>query len=260
MSAYSVPRPGREVEMAFSEIKSPLQFWLLPDHDLGAHRHATIEIGDVGIDQAETAGGDLGADRIRPVGAVNAIDRGAEIHRARAERIARATGHEARQIGLAFDHFRRRHPVRPLSLAGNTQQSLPLESVTADADSVTKRTAARLDQIEMPFSGRNDDGARWLGGAEIHHLFLPLRIEFVAVVGDQAGLVALVGLLRKTVRGRKHQTGCGDCRADQVTHFYHFKPLPSLGRLKTASVYQGRFPIKSQGQDDGKAWFRSKRL
>jgi len=46
-------------------------------------------------------------------GAVNPVQRLAEIECAGAERIAFAAGHEARQIGLALDHFRRRIPIRP---------------------------------------------------------------------------------------------------------------------------------------------------
>ena len=42
-----------------------LQFRLLPDDHLGADRDALVEVGDVGIDQPEAAGGHGGADRIR---------------------------------------------------------------------------------------------------------------------------------------------------------------------------------------------------
>ena len=35
---------------------SQLQFWLLPDDDLGADRNALVKVGDVGIDQPEAAG------------------------------------------------------------------------------------------------------------------------------------------------------------------------------------------------------------
>src|SRR6185437_15120241 len=68
------------------------------DHP-GADVDAGIEIGDVLIGEADAAGRDMRADRLRRVGAVNAIDGAAEIHRARAERVAGAAGHVARQIG-----------------------------------------------------------------------------------------------------------------------------------------------------------------
>src|SRR6476619_1962148 len=88
-------------------------FRTLPDDHLGAHRNAVVEIGDIRVGQPETARRHRGADGLRLVGAVNAIDRGAEIHRAGAERIARPAGHPARQIRLALDHFVRWGPVRP---------------------------------------------------------------------------------------------------------------------------------------------------
>src|SRR5215470_9126672 len=94
-TASPISRPPRNVRIIFlsQELlgndqakRKPalLQLGLLPDDDLGANRHAVIEIGDVAVDEAEAAGGDGGADRVRTVGAVDAIHRGAEIHRARA--------------------------------------------------------------------------------------------------------------------------------------------------------------------------------
>ncbi len=70
-------------------------------HDLGADIDPAEQIGDVLIGQADAARRDELADRRGIVGAVDAVLAGAEIHRARAERVARAAGHEARQIGLA---------------------------------------------------------------------------------------------------------------------------------------------------------------
>ena len=43
------------------------------------------------------------------IGTVDAVQRVAKIKSPRAERIARTTGHEARQVGLALDHLRRRN-------------------------------------------------------------------------------------------------------------------------------------------------------
>src|SRR6516165_10119422 len=98
-----------------------LQFRLLPHDHLGPHRHAIVEVGHVGIDQPETAGRYLGPDRIRPVGAVDAVDGGAEIHGARAEWITGSARHEAWQIRLALDHLRWRHPVGPFRLARDVE-------------------------------------------------------------------------------------------------------------------------------------------
>src|SRR5712672_2040262 len=156
-TASPIRRPPRNVRMIlsfnncnkmdWSWTQSPrLQFRLLPHDNLGADRNTLIEVGHVGVDQPETAGRDGGADRIRPIGAVDTIDGGAEVKRAGAERISGAAGHEARQIGLARDHLRRRCPVRPLRLARDVQQSLPLESFAADADAIAQRAAVALDQ------------------------------------------------------------------------------------------------------------------
>ena len=39
---------------------------LLPDDDLGADRNALVKVGNVGVDQPETAGRNRGADGVRP--------------------------------------------------------------------------------------------------------------------------------------------------------------------------------------------------
>src|SRR5436305_1257322 len=114
-TASPIRRPPRKVRMMYLSLKclrkwtgreaARLQFGFLPDNHLGADGHALIEVGDIGVDQPETARRDGGADRVGPVGAVDAVDGGAEIHRAGAERVAGTAGHEARQIGLALNHF-----------------------------------------------------------------------------------------------------------------------------------------------------------
>src|SRR6266536_6641967 len=68
-------------------------------------------------------------DGLRLIGAVDAVDRVAEIKRARPELIARPPGHEPRQIRLAVDHLRRRNPIGPFRLARDAKQARPLESV-----------------------------------------------------------------------------------------------------------------------------------
>src|SRR3954467_905378 len=71
-----------------AELRS--DFRTLPDHDLGADRNALEKVAHVGIGQPEAAGRHRSADGLRLVGAVDAVDRAAEIERAGAERIARA--------------------------------------------------------------------------------------------------------------------------------------------------------------------------
>src|SRR5580700_5695070 len=82
---------------------APSQLRLLPDNDLGPDRYAIVQVRYIAVDEAEAARGHGAADGLRLVRAVNAIDRGAEIERTRTHGVAGASGHEARQIGLALD-------------------------------------------------------------------------------------------------------------------------------------------------------------
>src|SRR5437879_12875003 len=95
-TASPIRRPPRNVRIiCFSPMSGGmsrlgrwpprLQFRFLPHDDLGAHGDTVIEVGDVGIDQPEATGRDGGTDRIRTVGAVDAVDGGAEVARARTE-------------------------------------------------------------------------------------------------------------------------------------------------------------------------------
>ena len=126
---------------------------------MGADIHPVVEIGHVVVDQAEAARRHRLTDGLRRVGAVDAVDGVAEIHGAGAERIAGAASHEARQIGLARDHLRRRMPIRPFGLARDLQQALPGEAIAADADAVADGGGLVLDQIEMALRRIDDDGA-----------------------------------------------------------------------------------------------------
>src|SRR5208337_2082417 len=151
------------------------------DDDFGPDRHAIIEIADVRIDQAETAGRDGVADRLRLVGAVDAVDGLAEIHCPRAHRIARSARHEARQVGLALDHLRRRAPVRPFLLARDLLQARPLEAVAADPDAIAKGAVVRLHEVEEAPFRVDDDGARRFRGAEEHLLPLVGAAELLLI-------------------------------------------------------------------------------
>ena len=136
----------------------------------------------------------------RLVGAVDAVDRLAEIERARAHRIARAAGHEARQVGLALDHLRRRPPVGPFLLARYFEQALPLEAVAADADAVADGAVAALHEVEEALLGVDDDGAGRLVGSEEDRLRPVLRRQHLLFGRrDVAGLfedLQLLGLDR----------------------------------------------------------------
>ena len=136
-------------------------------------------------------------DRRRLVGAVNAIDGRTEIHRARAQRIARPAGHEARQIRLALDHFRRWMPVRPLGLAADLLHAGPGEAIAADADAVADRAVVAEHVIKIRVRRIDDDGAGRLLGDEIHLLPAQVRRQLV--------FTALIGLGLLIRRQRRHR-------------------------------------------------------
>src|SRR5262249_4114304 len=71
-----------------------------PQHDhLGADADPTVEVDDVLVGHAEAARRHRLADGFRLVRSMDAIERGAEIHRARTERIGAAALHVARPGG-----------------------------------------------------------------------------------------------------------------------------------------------------------------
>src|SRR5262245_32475433 len=94
----------RPKNLNIAELAPRSDFRPLADHHLGPDGNAIVEIGHVGIGQTETSGGHRAADGLRLVGAVDAVDRGAEVERAGTERIARTASHPARQIRLPLDH------------------------------------------------------------------------------------------------------------------------------------------------------------
>src|ERR1700722_890382 len=102
-------------------------------------------------------------DGQRLVGAVNAVERGPEIERPRAERIVRAARHMARQIGTAQQHLGRRRPVRPFGLAADPLDARPFEAWTPYADAVAQRLSVWLDQEQEPVRRVHDKGSCRLG-------------------------------------------------------------------------------------------------
>src|SRR6266481_7220341 len=80
-------------------------FGLVLHHHRGTDGHAAIEIGHVLIGHAEAAGGNRLSDRLRLVGAVNAIERRTEIERTGAKRIVDTALHMTRQIGTPRQHL-----------------------------------------------------------------------------------------------------------------------------------------------------------
>src|SRR5262249_2290013 len=110
------------------------------------------------------------ADGGRMVGAGDAVARAAEIHGARAERVAGTAGHETRQVRLAMDHLRRRRPIRPLGLALDRFHAGPSEAFAADADAVTHRLAAAHHQVEVGVRRVDDDRPGRLAGPVVEDL------------------------------------------------------------------------------------------
>ena len=151
-------------------------------HDLRTDVSPVIKIDHILVEQADAARGHEAADGLGRVGAVNAIDGVAKIHRARAEGIARAARHEARQIGLALDHLRGRRPVRPLGLALDRLHAGPSEAFTTHANAVPHRLAAGEYQVKVRVRRVDDDSAGRLAGTVIDNLAAQLATRLVRVI------------------------------------------------------------------------------
>src|SRR5687768_2240400 len=147
-----------------------LQAGPVPYDDFGSHSDPVVQIDHIAVYQPEAPGGDCTADRFRLIGAVDPVDRGAEIECASTHRIAGTAGHESRQVGLARDHLRRWHPVRPFCLAGNLEESSPLETLSANADSITYRSVVSLNEVQISICGIDNDRPCRLAGAVKHEL------------------------------------------------------------------------------------------
>jgi hypothetical protein len=93
-------------------------------------------------------------------------------------------GHEAGQIRLALDHFRRRMPIRPLRLAADLQKALPGKSLAADADAVADRVRWVLNEVEVPLHSIDDDDAGRLLRSVEHRTLLEIfrKISGIAVI------------------------------------------------------------------------------
>src|SRR6185312_3670423 len=133
---------------------------LVLHNDRGSDAHAAIEIDHVLIRHAEAAGRYCLSDRLRLVGAVNAVEGRTEIERTRPERVLDTAGHVAGQVGPASAHLRGRRPARPFALGADAVHAAPAEAVAPDADAVAQGRAARLHEVEPPLGGVDDNRAR----------------------------------------------------------------------------------------------------
>src|SRR5262245_37718625 len=159
---------------AHDQVRSSLRS---DHHHLGADLDPFIEIDHVLVAHADAAGRDRRSDRPGLVRAVDTIERRAEIHRAGAERILRPAFHVARQIGAALEHFGRRRPIRPFTLARNLADARPGEAGPADADAVADRGAVALDEIQEALVGIDDDGAAALVAIVVDDLLQVARMD-----------------------------------------------------------------------------------
>src|SRR5580693_825859 len=213
----------------------------LPDDHLRADRHAVVKVDHVVIDKTKAARRDGVSDRLRLVRAVNTVDGATEIHRARAERIARTAGHEPRQIGLALNHFRRRTPIRPFLLARYLLQAGPGEALAADADAIAKRPVVGLNQVKEAAFGVDNDRARRFGGAEEHLLLLVSARELLLFRRRLiAGLVNDIHLV--LARGRGSGARARESRESRAKR----KPQQQTYSNRHACSVDWRNRVKSQ--------------
>ena len=133
-------------------------------------------------------------------GAVDAVERRAEIEGARAERVLEAAAHVPRQVGTAPQHLRRRAPIRPFALHRHGLGARPGEALAPDADAVLDRLAAPEHVVEPPLRGRDHDRARRLPAVPRHDLARDrLLAEDVEEVGKRPA--------RERVRDRESRRG-----------------------------------------------------
>ena len=152
----------------------------------------------------------------------------AEIHGARAERIAGAAHGHARQIRLTRDHLGRRIPIRPLGLARDFLNAGPGETFAADADAVTHGLAVAEHEIEISVGCIDHDGARRFARRVADNLTLQARIELgvfadIGLIGRgvlRRDLLALRRLIVEECKERLGLRGAERGRGDQRTKEY----------------------------------------
>src|SRR3954451_18772949 len=98
-------------------------------NNLCSHADAAVEIDHVSVEHADAPARYFVANRFRHVGAVNTIDRAAEIYGAGTQWIAFATRHPARKVGLPRKHLLRRRPIRPFHFSGDYLSARPSEAI-----------------------------------------------------------------------------------------------------------------------------------
>ncbi len=116
-------------------------------------------MSDVLVHHPEAARRRGPADRTGIVGAVDAVDRAAEIERLGTERIAHAARYGDRQARLALAHRRGRRPRGPRCNPADAFGSRPLEPLPPDRNRIDVGALALEHVIELLALGIDDDRA-----------------------------------------------------------------------------------------------------
>ena len=156
-------------------------------HDPRADLGSPVEIDHVLIRHADAAGRNRLPDRIRLIGAMDAVERAGEIHGARAERIVRSPLHMARKVWPAPQHLGRRRPIGPFSLVADACDAGPGESRPSDTNAVFEGLMIRQDQVEPALPGADDDGARSLPSVKGDGLSMDRRRHRLQLRIERAG-------------------------------------------------------------------------
>ena len=118
---------------------------------------------------------------------MDAVNCAADIHGACAKWIAGTASHEARQIGLALNHFGGRKPVRPFRFALDCLYPGPGKTFAADSNSITDGLAATEHEVEIGIRGVDYDRAGRFTRRIIYDVTVqPCRnlIGCLGVIGD----------------------------------------------------------------------------
>src|SRR5918993_57187 len=158
MSELRIDRPTLDHALVRREM--------LEHEHAGAYRRALVEVDHVLVEHADAAGRDVGADRPRLGGAVDAVDEvlavAVEIVSSGAERVVWPALHVSRQVGAARQHFRGRRPIGPHRLAADLGAPEPLEALFPDADAVAECRVVLEGDVEGVVPRIDDERARRL--------------------------------------------------------------------------------------------------
>ena len=157
---------------------------------LAADLDPAVEVDDVFVAHADAAGRHLRADGPGLVRAVDAVERRAEIHGARAERIFGPADHVARQVRPASQHLAGRGPIRPFAFVADVVHPRPGEAGPTHADAIAQGAAAGLHQVEQPLASIDDDRSRCFPA-----VVADLLLEEARIAQPAPGLVGLARIL-----------------------------------------------------------------